>query len=106
MKVFFHQDYHLGHSAVRRFATPWKLWLCRTLGAILLATTLAGSLARCGGQVFQELYLLGDEAGDGPNGALIQAKDGNFYGTASDGGRGGYGTVFRITPEGAFTTIF
>jgi uncharacterized repeat protein (TIGR03803 family) len=43
--------------------------------------------------------------GDGPLG-LTQATDGNFYGTTADGGGGGScGTVFKITPEGVFTTV-
>ena len=38
--------------------------------------------------------------------ALIQATDGNFYGTtASGGGKNGSGTVFQITPAGALTTL-
>jgi uncharacterized protein (TIGR03437 family) len=51
---------------------------------------------------------------------LIQGADGNFYGTTQFGGAGGYcpittpglgflkgcGTVFKITPAGAFTTIY
>ena len=37
-------------------------------------------------------------------GALIQATDGNFYGT-SGGGASGYGMVFKLTPEGVFTTL-
>jgi uncharacterized repeat protein (TIGR03803 family) len=31
--------------------------------------------------------------------------DGNFYGTGSDGGADGWGTVFRITPDGALTLL-
>ena len=30
---------------------------------------------------------------------LIQATDGNFYGTTSGGGANGDGTVFKITPR-------
>jgi uncharacterized protein (TIGR03437 family) len=37
---------------------------------------------------------------------LVQGTDGNFYGTASTGGANGYGTIFRITPGGTFTTIY
>jgi uncharacterized repeat protein (TIGR03803 family) len=47
---------------------------------------------------------------------LVEAKDGNFYGTTSAGGthvcktRGeekiGCGTVFRITPNGKLTTLY
>jgi uncharacterized repeat protein (TIGR03803 family) len=36
---------------------------------------------------------------------LIQASDGNFYGTTSSGGANGYGTVFKLTPAGVFTTL-
>jgi uncharacterized repeat protein (TIGR03803 family) len=50
--------------------------------------------------------------GSNPNG-LIQAADGNFYGTTMSGGtspdcktESGCGTVFRITPEGALSTIY
>jgi uncharacterized repeat protein (TIGR03803 family) len=43
--------------------------------------------------------------GASPYAPLIQATDGNFYGTTYDGGTYGYGTVFRITPSGALTTL-
>ena len=36
---------------------------------------------------------------------LIQASDGNFYGTASSGGQKNSGTVFRVTSQGKFTTL-
>jgi len=44
--------------------------------------------------------------GANPSAGLIQATDGDFYGTASTGGANGYGTVFRITPSGALTTLY
>ncbi len=44
--------------------------------------------------------------GDKPKGKLIQANDGNFYGTTSDGGANGAGTVFKITPSGELTTLY
>ena len=40
-----------------------------------------------------------------PASALIQATDGNFYGTAQLGGANGGGTVFQVTPDGVFTTL-
>ncbi|MGO9518935.1 MAG: choice-of-anchor tandem repeat GloVer-containing protein [Candidatus Korobacteraceae bacterium] len=46
--------------------------------------------------------------GQQPSASLVQATDGNFYGTTSDGGYGGpsgNGTVFRITPSGTLTTL-
>ena len=48
--------------------------------------------------------------GSAPNAGLVQATDGNFYGTTYAGGtssncQGGCGTVFRITPGGTLTTL-
>lgn len=43
--------------------------------------------------------------GGAPTAGLIQAADGNFYGTTQAGGVG-YGTIFSISPAGAFTTVF
>jgi uncharacterized repeat protein (TIGR03803 family) len=44
--------------------------------------------------------------GDNPISNLVQGTDGNFYGTASYGGKyPNFGTVFKITPSGKFTTL-
>jgi uncharacterized repeat protein (TIGR03803 family) len=50
--------------------------------------------------------------GDDPEAGLIQASDGNFYGTTYSGGTvvnkhcvQGCGTVFQITPAGVLTTL-
>ena len=43
--------------------------------------------------------------GQEPNGGVIQATDGNFYGTTVTGGANGYGTIFKITSEGTLTTL-
>jgi uncharacterized repeat protein (TIGR03803 family) len=45
--------------------------------------------------------------GANPAGGLVQATNGNFYGTTHTGGaNGGSGTVFKITPEGRLTTLY
>jgi len=50
--------------------------------------------------------------GAGPRTGLLQGTDGNFYGITSDGGSSNYcegydcGTVFKITPQGALTTLY
>jgi uncharacterized repeat protein (TIGR03803 family) len=43
--------------------------------------------------------------GDGPLAPLIQATDGNFYGTTSSGGTSNAGTVFQMTPSGTVTIL-
>lgn len=48
---------------------------------------------------------------NGTNGAypmspLVQAVDGNFYGTTSAGGANGSGTVFKMTPSGELTSLY
>jgi len=63
------------------------------------------------------LYSFGATPNDGivPTAALIQADDGNFYGTTTSGGAnhsnhipqsgGNAGTVFRVTPQGVETVM-
>jgi uncharacterized repeat protein (TIGR03803 family) len=43
--------------------------------------------------------------GDMPEAGVIEASDGNFYGTTFAGGAGNTGTVFRITPSGTLTVL-
>jgi len=55
-------------------------------------------------------FCLQDGCPDGasPSGGLVQATDGNFYGTTENGGTNGSnrGTIFKITPSGALTTLY
>ena len=59
------------------------------------------------------IYTFGSQTGDGtfPMGSLVQGRDGNFYGTTLMGGANvgpngdSCGTVFKITPSGALTTL-
>jgi len=45
--------------------------------------------------------------GNNPESGLVQATNGDIYGTTYDGGANGdYGTVFRITPGGTLTTLY
>ena len=43
--------------------------------------------------------------GTGPEGSLIQANDGNFYGLTRDGGTNGTGTVFEIGTDGTESVL-
>jgi uncharacterized repeat protein (TIGR03803 family) len=89
-------------------------------------TTEAGGLGLGNGTVFKitssgkltTLYKFCQESnctdGGNPYAALVQGANGNFYGTTNAGGaqQGGCaaevrcGTVFKITPNGKFTTLY
>jgi uncharacterized repeat protein (TIGR03803 family) len=51
------------------------------------------------------LYNLGEPGGAFPLAPLIQATDGNLYGTTSEGGANDDGILFRLTPGGVLTTL-
>jgi uncharacterized repeat protein (TIGR03803 family) len=81
-------------------------------------TTAAGGVGDCGlnggcGTVFKltpggQLTTLhnfnGGTDGESPQAGLVEATDGNFYGTTL-GGESALGTIFMITPAGALTTL-
>jgi uncharacterized protein (TIGR03437 family) len=60
------------------------------------------------------LYSFNLTNGASPEYGLIQASDGNFYGTTRAGGQGcinpplvaGCGTIFKVTPQGAITVLY
>jgi uncharacterized repeat protein (TIGR03803 family) len=58
-------------------------------------------------QSIQSIYSFTDgNDGANPYAGLTLGPDGNFYGTASKGGSGGNGTVFRVTTNGVLTPIY
>jgi uncharacterized repeat protein (TIGR03803 family) len=44
--------------------------------------------------------------GRNPSAGLVQGSDGNFYGTTAQVGTNGAGTVFKISPTGALTSLY
>jgi uncharacterized repeat protein (TIGR03803 family) len=47
----------------------------------------------------------GGAGGATPTSGVIQASDGNFYGTTVRGGAAGLGTIFKMTPAGLFSVV-
>jgi uncharacterized repeat protein (TIGR03803 family) len=84
----------------------WPHLLSLAIEAGVLAQAVLASA-----QSFQQLHnFTGPPDGANPEGALIQASDGNFYGTTVYGGvftnngdSDGLGTVFRLTPDGVLS---
>jgi uncharacterized repeat protein (TIGR03803 family) len=56
--------------------------------------------------IYSFCQLLACDDGAAPITGLFQAADGNFYGTTIGGGSFGTGTIFRLTPSGALTTLY
>jgi uncharacterized protein (TIGR03437 family) len=60
------------------------------------------------GGTFTTIYTFAGQlpGGQAPSGGLTLGADGNFYGTTVDGGTGGNGIIFKITPGGTITTLY
>jgi uncharacterized repeat protein (TIGR03803 family) len=79
---------------------------CFTLGLALACAATCFSLAVCAqAQTVTYLANFNGKNGSGP-GPVIQATDGNFYGTTFAGGTHSKGNVFRMTPTGEIRSIY
>ena len=52
------------------------------------------------------LHSFAGPEGSCPNGGLSLGTDGNYYGTAVQGGANGYGTIFKTSPAGNLTVLY
>jgi uncharacterized repeat protein (TIGR03803 family) len=78
---------------------------------VLLVTVLvvvAGRTFNANAQTETNLHSFAGRPSDGrnPSAGLVQGTDSNFYGTTSDGGANGDGTVFQISPSGSYTNLY
>ena len=68
-----------------------------------MLSVVLGSWARA--QTLETLFSFPNLQG-GPNETMIRGSDGNFYGTAPNGGaNNSYGVVFKMTPSGEVTVL-
>jgi uncharacterized repeat protein (TIGR03803 family) len=76
-----------------------------TLSVLFVMTSIA-----LPAQTFAPLHSFDGTDGALPDAGLVQAIDGNLYGTTLFGGancaNGGCGTIFKITPNGKLTTLY
>src|SRR5579872_7239642 len=76
------------------------------LAGIVFTLCIATAIASAS-PIFTTLLSFDDANGAFPHSVLVQATDGNFYGTTYAGGANDKaGTVFKITPQGALTTLY
>ena len=76
----------------------------RILVFILLVRSFIASAE--GATNFTTIFAFNGTNGQAPEAPLIQGSDGNFYGTAMEGGiYTNYGTIFQVTPDGIFRNL-
>jgi uncharacterized repeat protein (TIGR03803 family) len=84
------------------FAFSWRyaaITILLTAFSILFSTLAFG-------QKLTVLHTFNSTDGQFPDSGLVHGSDGNLYGTSSSGGAHGFGTVFKVTPSGKFTSIY
>ena len=99
-------------ESVRGF--PGRILCVNCLRTIYMVTWLAmAGPGQARAVTITELFGFSTATGDQPAASLIQASDGNFYGTTTLFGDDGHGcvggcagTIFKITPQGQFTTLY
>jgi uncharacterized repeat protein (TIGR03803 family) len=81
---------------MEKYGLLTKVCICFVIIGAMAITSAA--------QTFTNLSAFNYTDGSSPNGALVQATDGNLYGTTWVGGANGYGTCFVIA-SGTVTTL-
>ena len=85
---------HLRCVTLSHLLTPLAAWLVLLCAAVSL----------CAQTTFTESVV--SDAPGNPLADLIQASDGNFYGTTANGGTNNLGSIFQLTPAGVLTTVY
>jgi uncharacterized repeat protein (TIGR03803 family) len=95
---------------------PYSVNLVIDTAGNLYGTTLGGGDLKCGCGVVFKIDRIGAEtvlyaftgAGNGgsPFAGVVRDSQGNLYGTASTGGSGGWGVVFKVDPAGNETVLY
>src|ERR1022692_3872631 len=82
----------------------WGKRACAVLA--LCATTAIAQPAQTLTTLYSFCSQSGCPDGSDPIAGLVQATNGDLYGTTAKGGANGGGTVFKITPGGTLTTLY
>ena len=111
----FDAAFQILHSFAYTDGANPQAGLLRGTDGKLYGTTLIGGGVDGAGTIFRidtdgagfaslKTFVFGDGVGTNPRAGLLQASDGNLYGTTSEAGLHGYGTIFRIDTSGSSLT--
>ncbi|HWX21995.1 MAG TPA: choice-of-anchor tandem repeat GloVer-containing protein [Candidatus Binatia bacterium] len=95
-EALFHSALGPPSALLRRPGTPH----------LLTVAVLLSQLLPCRALTLTTLVSFGGTNGAAPSATLVQGADGSFYGTTESGGMGSRGTIFKMAPSGALTTLF
>lgn len=84
--------------------TTSTLKLTLALAAMLVSAIIPDQSVQA--QTVTTLHSFDNADGANPAAGLIQATDGNLYGTTYQGGANDQGTVFKVTPAGTLTPLY
>jgi uncharacterized repeat protein (TIGR03803 family) len=74
---------------------------------ILLAAAIVALVAPATAQpALTVLHVFTGTDGSLPTASLVQATDGNLYGTTGSGGTSNFGTIFKMTSSGTVTVLY
>ena len=83
----------------------YSAWKVVVILVVMYTAFAVNSSAQTLTTIYDFCSLTGCPDGAAPAGTLVQGSDGNFYGTASDTGFSGQGTVYKLTSSGTFTLL-
>jgi uncharacterized repeat protein (TIGR03803 family) len=72
----------------------------------VIAAMIVAATPPAQAQTYTVLHDFTDGADGGEPHQMIQGSDGNFYGTATNGGAHNSGDIFEVTPSGAFSVVY
>jgi uncharacterized repeat protein (TIGR03803 family) len=106
-KSFSHRQPVQGQHKPIPQTSAWAMTACAL--TLFCAAMVVPSQA----QTYSSLFNFEGTNGSKPSSPLVQGLDGQLYGATSSGGDngncsgiGGCGTLFKITPDGALTTLY
>jgi len=75
---------------------------------LLIVLALACAAAPAGAYTYKVVHVFTNSNGDGgyPMGTPLLGIDGNIYGTAEYGGTYGFGTIYRVKPDGSVSYLY
>src|SRR2546425_249041 len=86
------------------FAQRTRCSFVSIISVLAVAVSILGFAKAACSQVPYDVFHDFRNSGSAPT-TLVRATDGNFYGTTQQGGQFGYGTVFKISANGAFSSL-